>query len=179
MSALTDVRTCSRCKSMVPVSGMKKDIRNTSGYSSECTQCHQQASVKWQQEHPETVNDTRRRRYARKQERINRQRRASSNPETCWRERICYLYKASASWYAEQLDGHGGACAMCKRSALATKRRVPIDHDHACCLTTPTCGKCTRGMLCHPCNVSLHSVERDRAWLASVVQYLNAHDKSI
>lgn len=36
------------------------------------------------------------------------------------------------------------------------------DHDHACCEKPPTCGKCTRGILCPKCNISVGHYENSR-----------------
>ena len=53
-------------------------------------------------------------------------------------------------------------CAICNRAFadLNTTRRPHLDHDHRCCSTRPTCGKCNRGMLCASCNMILGIVER-------------------
>lgn len=40
-----------------------------------------------------------------------------------------------------------------------------FDHDHACCPTSPSCGRCVRGVLCRRCNVGIGML-RDRADLA-------------
>jgi hypothetical protein len=47
-----------------------------------------------------------------------------------------------------------------------------IDHDHLCCSSIPTCGKCTRGALCSCCNKLLSG-----EWCASNPedQYLVAY----
>lgn len=50
--------------------------------------------------------------------------------------------------------------------------RLHVDHDHDCCPTTPTCGKCTRGMLCHGCNLALGGVREDPEILKNLILYL-------
>lgn len=44
-------------------------------------------------------------------------------------------------------------------TACGSSERLCIDHDHSCCSTYPTCGKCTRGVLCQRCNVLLGYLE--------------------
>ncbi|AEJ94163.1 endonuclease VII [Mycobacterium phage Thibault] len=38
-------------------------------------------------------------------------------------------------------------------------RRACVDHDHACCPGTLSCGKCLRSILCNGCNVLLGRIE--------------------
>jgi hypothetical protein len=53
----------------------------------------------------------------------------------------------------------GNACAMC-RELFKDGQRIVVDHDHACCDTKlRSCGKCVRGLLCHPCNIALGQIE--------------------
>lgn len=56
-------------------------------------------------------------------------------------------YRMPPGMYARLLEFQGGVCYMCRRATGASKK-LAVDHDHACCPETPTCGKCTRGLLC-------------------------------
>lgn len=51
-----------------------------------------------------------------------------------------------------------------------------IDHDHSCCNRESgrTCGKCTRGLVCHYCNTALGFIERGSATLDQYDKYLTA-----
>lgn len=69
------------------------------------------------------------------------------------------------------LASQGGRCAACETEDPGPKGWM-TDHDHACCPTPETCGKCIRGIVCMPCNLALghcgDSVERLRA----LIEYL-------
>lgn len=67
----------------------------------------------------------------------------------------------------------GGRCAICPRELdTSDRRKMPIDHDHACCPGQRRCGKCTRGILCPRCNSVLGFVQDDPALLTSMALYL-------
>lgn len=66
--------------------------------------------------------------------------------------RIFHLYKMTTERYEELHAAQGGVCALC-RVATGKARRLAVDHDHACCPQPPTCGRCTRGLICGPCNL--------------------------
>jgi len=63
-----------------------------------------------------------------------------------------------------------GKCAICQGEI--DRDTANIDHDHACCSGSKTCGSCTRGLLCNRCNVGLHYVEK-KGWLDNASSYLN------
>lgn len=46
-------------------------------------------------------------------------------------------------------------CAICRR-----KRKLYVDHDHACCKGQRSCGKCVRGLLCCGCNLFVGRIEK-------------------
>jgi hypothetical protein len=50
-------------------------------------------------------------------------------------------------WMYESQDR---ACAGCHTPMPDEK--LEVDHDHACCPGKRSCGRCVRGLLCHPCN---------------------------
>lgn len=166
------MKVCRRCKQAKPLNQMKRDTRNNDGYSSFCKACHQAASVAWQKANPQKLNATRRARYARNKEQINEARRGQYNYAVVRWERIKRLYGVSKDWYEKQLAAQGDVCAICKRKPTEFKRAFSVDHDHACCPKTPTCGKCNRGILCQGCNTSIHLIERDRMWVMSAISYL-------
>lgn len=61
-------------------------------------------------------------------------------------KRIQKRYGLSAKPYAEMLSS---GCEVC-----GTMESLFIDHDHSCCNTENTCGKCVRGILCRACNTA-------------------------
>ncbi len=58
-----------------------------------------------------------------------------------------------------------------------------VDHDHACCQKPPTCGKCTRGLICYPCNQYMagydHYVSHKREVERYIEQYQETRKRKI
>lgn len=54
--------------------------------------------------------------------------------------------------YEHLLEAQGGRCAICGTDDPAPKSRFCVDHDHACCPGSHSCGACVRGLLCDQCN---------------------------
>lgn len=73
--------------------------------------------------------------------------------------------------YARILELQSGRCYLCRRATGATKK-LAVDHDHACCPETPTCGRCTRGLLCGPCNKIMGHARDDQEFFERGKQYL-------
>ncbi len=61
-----------------------------------------------------------------------------------------WKYGLTAKEYAAILKRQDGHCALCQET-----RGLEIDHDPKCCTKRPTCGKCTRGLLCDRHNRAL------------------------
>lgn len=67
----------------------------------------------------------------------------------------------------------GGRCAACSNLIdYKDRNHVHIDHDHDCCPTRKTCGKCVRGLLCITCNYLTGMIETSPSRLAGVQAYL-------
>lgn len=80
-------------------------------------------------------------------------------------------YGLKPGQYAEILAAQWGTCYLCERATGATKK-LAVDHDHTCCPETPTCGKCTRGLLCGPCNKILGHARDDIEFFIRARMYL-------
>lgn len=61
-----------------------------------------------------------------------------------------YRYKLSAAEFDAMKERQAGNCLCCGQLV----KRLYVDHDHGCCDKTPTCGKCTRGLVCNGCNTN-------------------------
>jgi hypothetical protein len=69
--------------------------------------------------------------------------------------------------YQDMLWSQGNGCAIC-----GSQKSLVIDHDHDCCEGVPTCGKCTRGLLCSNCNTGLGFFNDDVIDLQNAIFYL-------
>ena len=87
-----------------------------------------------------------------------------SNPEGVARERernkvhgrryfLKHRYSLSLEGWDALLVGQQGRCYLC--ASPLNPSGVSVDHDHGCCPGMKTCGKCIRGLACHPCNKGL------------------------
>jgi len=64
-------------------------------------------------------------------------------------------------------SSQGRKCACCGNSEPGSKKGWHIDHDHST--------KTIRGVLCHPCNVTLGCSKEDIKRLRSLVDYIRLH----
>lgn len=76
------------------------------------------------------------------------------------------------------LQRQGGRCAVCGTTDPGSTFWA-VDHDHACCPSRKTCGKCVRGILCRSCNQGLGNFADDVDRLTSAVAYLNRTSRRI
>lgn len=75
--------------------------------------------------------------------------------------------------YRAMLAAQGGVCAVCRRPD-PSGRRLAVDHDHRCCPERgKSCGKCIRGLLCGPCNMSIGHMNDDASILRAAADYLD------
>lgn len=74
--------------------------------------------------------------------------------------------------YERLLIEQAGLCALCTQPP-APGRTLHVDHDHACCATEVTCGKCVRSLLCETCNKGLGLFRDDPVLLRLAADYLD------
>lgn len=70
---------------------------------------------------------------------------------------VLKVYNITGDQYWALYEAQGGKCYMCQRATGASKR-LSIDHDHACCPGSTSCGQCVRGLLC----------STDNSWLGHI-----------
>lgn len=94
-------------------------------------------------------------------------RRKSSISTATERKARLKKYGLTQDEYNTQLARQGGGCLICGNKPY--KKRLAIDHDHACCGPRRSCGKCRRGLLCQNCNLKLFS------WICKESQFGTNH----
>jgi hypothetical protein len=64
--------------------------------------------------------------------------------------RLLWGYGITLDRYNEILEFQGGTCAYpnCNTSREKNGNYLSVDHNHACCPGSRSCGKCVRGLLC-------------------------------
>ena len=68
------------------------------------------------------------------------------------------------------VEAQGNCCAICEKPG--TWESLVVDHDHACCNSQFSCGKCIRGALCRTCNTVLGLLKEDENRIMSVLSYI-------
>lgn len=80
--------------------------------------------------------------------------------------------------YLELLAAQGGGCAICGTTDPGASR-FHIDHDHGCCPTDPSCGRCIRGVLCRGCNMALGIMADNPERLRAAADYIEKHGQTM
>jgi hypothetical protein len=95
----------------------------------------------------------------REQSKLGARKYRNSNPEKARKSdrnsKIKKKYGITPDDYDQMLEDQGGVCTNlnCK-SSPPEGGYLDVDHDHACCPGSKSCGKCVRGLLCKPCNLA-------------------------
>jgi hypothetical protein len=68
--------------------------------------------------------------------------------------RVLRDYNLAPGEYDALYEAQGGMCYTCGpwTGNRGLSKKLSVDHDHSCCPKPPTCGKCTRGLICSRCN---------------------------
>lgn len=97
------------------------------------------------------------------------------NPEAVrrasWSSHLRRRFKLTLETWDTMLVAQQGRCAIC----LDPMTEPHVDHDHACCDTYETCGRCIRGLLCESCNYGLGKFQDSILRLEAAVRYLGSN----
>lgn len=95
----------------------------------------------------------------------------AANPDAQKNASLKYKFKITLEDYDRMLQDQGNGCAICGSLDSGGRGRFHVDHNHSCCPTEKTCGKCIRGLLCSLCNIQLGIIER-ADWVSKAEAYL-------
>lgn len=141
-------KTCQKCGLVKELELFAKGKGYKDGRKGTCKGCHSKRMTEYYKLHPE--------KYAEKV-------RMNTHYKPNW-----YRHKLTESAYEELLTLHEGKCHSCQDS-LATN----IDHDHACCPGSFSCGNCVRGVLCHHCNTALGLLKDNAQKIQKMLEYIS------
>lgn len=91
---------------------------------------------------------------------------------TSWERHLWDTYKLTPELYWKIYELQGGSCYICRRARGTGRKKLSVDHDHACCDGPTSCGKCVRGLLCTTDNRWLGHIRDELAAAERVVEYL-------
>ena len=152
---VTDSKACSVCKVVKPLDEYFGRSKAKDGKQSYCKDCQNRKRRQWGIANPEKIQGWRKS--------------APRKPRTD--DRRFERFKMTPDDYDSMFAAQGGVCAACGRPP--GKHRLQVDHDHACCDTRVTCGRCVRGLLCFNCNAALGHVQDDKERLMKLIEYLD------
>lgn len=68
---------------------------------------------------------------------------------------ILHFYHLTKIDYLKILISQSFSCGLCNRQG----KKLVVDHDHECCSSNKSCGKCIRGLVCYDCNIFLGRID--------------------
>lgn len=142
------MKECLKCKIEKSKEEFGKDKSTKDGLTRWCRSCKNTNQLETQRRYRETHPE-------------------KYTPEHMRKWHLNHAYGISPEQFDEMLAAQGGRCAACPATT-----QFHIDHDHACCPGTRSCGKCIRGILCRNCNVALGLVDDDAERLERLMNYL-------
>ena len=83
---------------------------------------------------------------------------------------LCWKYGLTIEQAEALFERSGGICEICIEAPANC-----VDHDHSCCPTERTCGKCVRGLLCKNCNWSIGHMKDSPKRLRAAAEYLECY----
>lgn len=164
------MKTCSKCNQPKPLSGYHFR-KERSQYYAHCKDCHRAMSRKWHNDNPEE---------SKKQRAAYYEKQKTESPDTLVSYRLWHQHGITLDDFLELLRSQGGVCAICGSDdplmGGGRDARFVVEHDHSCCPGQRSCGKCIRGLTCHPCNRLLGQAKDNPDTLIKAAAYLLSYE---
>ena len=149
------MKTCTRCNNEL---ALDKFQERAPGYLyRQCRKCRLEVRHERYKDYPQSkINDQERAKkwYEDNRERVLGERKNKRDKFGNKWYTLKYCYKLNKEQYHLILNNQKNACAICKEN-----KKLYVDHDHSCCPTENTCGKCIRGLICQKCNMMMHYID--------------------
>lgn len=152
-------KQCSKCKKPKAVKKFNKDRQKADGLCAWCTDCRKKDKARYYQNNAESIKAG-----VRAWRKANPERKVTSYRNS--------RYKLKHGEFESKLQSQDGKCGVCRRP-FTDELKPNVDHDHNCCpVGSMTCGKCTRGLLCHSCNKALGYMKDSVEFLQNAINYI-------
>ena len=81
-------------------------------------------------------------------------------------KRIFLRHGLTEEVYQTMMAKYEGTCWACR-----IRKATCVDHDHTCCNSAFSCGKCVRGVLCSQCNTALGLLQDNPIYIEKLMAY--------
>ena len=142
------VKVCNKCHQEKDLQDFCKGKEYKDGRRNVCKRCHTNYMINYYKNNPEKTAE---------------KNRMNTKFVPSWKR-----HHITEDVFNSMMKKYGGMCHSCKR-----QKATVIDHDHSCCKTNRSCGKCVRGVLCQKCNIALGLLFDDRKNIVSLLQYID------
>jgi hypothetical protein len=152
------VKICKRCNLEKDVSMFFSNVKRKDGLQTYCKDCQ----LEYQRKRYADPNE-----YTRRL--MNREEYSKKRKDSSRKWYLKSVYNLTIEEYDRLYSKNNGKCWICdeKKSYF-----LHVDHDHSCCNSFKSCGKCIRGLLCHGCNSLLGHAKDNEKILKSAIMYL-------
>lgn len=151
---VVDVKVCSTCRSIKPLSDFYF-LRLQERYRSQCKVCYQTCHGKWRVANAGKVKQYRRNFVAKHADKVRAQ-------------QLRIKFNITTEQYDALLKLQHGVCAICRNPPPANGRKLAVDHRHGT--------KIVRGLLCARCNGAIGMFVDDPIRCRAAAIYLESRN---
>lgn len=154
----SDLKTCSLCKTVKPLSAFTFDRTSKTGRKSWCLDCYRDYQRKRRKDKPEQIK---------KEQASYRLRHPQKCIARARRNGLKRRYGITIEQYDSLLASQGGVCAICRRTETYPGRKyLSVDHCHETGVV--------RGLLCNHCNRAIGFLSENYQVAQRAVEYLRS-----